>query len=288
MLHLDKTAMDVFRMLPDAESSNIESAITALGKRFEPKDIEELRGLEFHHKTQGDENIDQLGICIQQLGRKAFPSIVGKDFDRLLNGQFYQALQVRWQRKLGAPKPDESFHDLLARVRMLEHEKQFSAESRTGKSGRKSGSVHPMRNSSQKKIEPDNPRTNPEESANSTKPKERRCYLCKGIGHLRRDCPVRSEAPGRSESTANTGNSSNAGTFAADLTEDELEQLLVQKRLTKEGALLPSSNNTINATSEGTAGAVGPLLEVEIKIEGVPVKALLDTGAQSTIISRST
>ena len=146
MLHLDKTAMDVFRMLPDAESSNIESAITALGKRFEPKDIEELRGLEFHHKTQGDENIDQLGICIQQLGRKAFPSIVGKDFDRLLNGRFYQALQVRWQRKLGAPKPDGSFHDLLAQARMLEEqEKQFSA-SRTRKSGRKSGSVDPRRN----------------------------------------------------------------------------------------------------------------------------------------------
>ena len=109
-LHLDKTAMDVFRMLPDAESSNIESAITALGKRFKPKDIEELR----RHNTQGNESIDQLGIGIQQLGRKAFPSIVGKDFDRLLKGRFYQALQVRWQRKLGATKPDESFHDLLA------------------------------------------------------------------------------------------------------------------------------------------------------------------------------
>ena len=82
---------------------------------------------------------------MQQLGRKAFPSIVGKDFDRLLKGQFYQALQVRWQRKLGAPKPDESFHDLLVQARMLEEqEKQFSA-SRTRKSGRKSGSVDPRR-----------------------------------------------------------------------------------------------------------------------------------------------
>jgi hypothetical protein len=64
---------------------------------------------------------------------------------------------------------------------------------------------------------------------------------------------MRSEAPGRSKCTANTGNYSNAGTFAADLTEDELEQILAQKRLAKEG----SSNNTINATSEGRAGAVG-------------------------------
>ena len=38
-------------------------------KRFKPKDIEELRGLEFYHKMQGEESIEQLGIGIQQLGR---------------------------------------------------------------------------------------------------------------------------------------------------------------------------------------------------------------------------
>ena len=46
------------------ESSNIESAIAALNRQFKLSDIEELRGLEFHHKTQGYESIDQLGIGI--------------------------------------------------------------------------------------------------------------------------------------------------------------------------------------------------------------------------------
>ena len=50
-----------------------------------------------------------------------------------------------------------------------------------------------------------------------------------------------------------------------------------------------SSNNTINSTtSVGKAGVIGSLLKVGVEIKGVPVKALLDTGAQSTIISRST
>ena len=156
-LHLDKTARDVLHMLPSTKCSDVESAIRALGTRFKPRDIEELRGLEFHHKTQGDESIDQLGISIQQLGRKAFPSIVGKDFDHLLKGHFYQALLVKWQRKLGAPKPDESFHDLLARAHMLEeHEKQFqaSAESRSDKVGRKtkSGATDPKQNGTHKEI----------------------------------------------------------------------------------------------------------------------------------------
>lgn len=74
------------------DARDIEIAITALGKRFRPSDIKELCRLKFHHKTYGDESIDQLGITIQQLGRKAFPSISGKDFNRLLKGHFYQAL----------------------------------------------------------------------------------------------------------------------------------------------------------------------------------------------------
>ena len=57
-LHLDKTALDVFHMLPDSESKDTEDAITALGMRFKPTDIEELCGLQFHHLSQGDESID--------------------------------------------------------------------------------------------------------------------------------------------------------------------------------------------------------------------------------------
>jgi len=50
----------------------------------------------------------------------------------LIKGLFYQALLVKWQWKLGCPKPDEGFHDLLARVRMFEeHEKQFAASAQT-------------------------------------------------------------------------------------------------------------------------------------------------------------
>ena len=113
--HLDKTALNVFRMLPDQDRVTFDTAVSALKKRFRPADIEELRGLEFHHRTQGNgESIEQVGISIQQLGRKEFPSIIGKDFDRLLKGRFYQALMVKWQWKLGCPKPDEGFHELLA------------------------------------------------------------------------------------------------------------------------------------------------------------------------------
>ena len=61
------------------------------------------------------------------LGHKAFPSSSGKEFDRLLKGRFFQAIHVKWQRKLGAPKTDETFQELFDRALVLEqHEKQYA------------------------------------------------------------------------------------------------------------------------------------------------------------------
>ena len=91
-------------------------------------DIEELRGLEFHTRVQGDESIEKLDIDIQKLGHKAFTTMKGKEFDCIVKGRFFQALHVKWQRKLESPRPTESFSELYDRARMLErHEKQYAA-----------------------------------------------------------------------------------------------------------------------------------------------------------------
>ena len=60
---LDKMALDVFRMLPDSEKSEVEVVIAALRKPFKPGGMEELRGLEFHHQTQGDVTIASAWAC---------------------------------------------------------------------------------------------------------------------------------------------------------------------------------------------------------------------------------
>ena len=74
-----------------------------------------------------DESVEQLGADLLDLGRKAFPTISGAEFDRIIKGRFFQALHTKWQRKLGAPKPTESFNDLYDRARTFErHEQQFT------------------------------------------------------------------------------------------------------------------------------------------------------------------
>ena len=46
--HLEKTALQVFRMLTPEERNDYSKAIGALRKRFKPVAIEEFRGMEFH------------------------------------------------------------------------------------------------------------------------------------------------------------------------------------------------------------------------------------------------
>ena len=66
--HLDQTAGDVFRMIPETERDTFEKPVAALGKPFKSKDIEELHGIEFYHNMQGNDSIEQLGITVQHLG----------------------------------------------------------------------------------------------------------------------------------------------------------------------------------------------------------------------------
>ena len=177
-------------MLPGDERKTVQSTLAALRKRFWPADIEELRGLDFHHRMQGDsETVKQLGISIQQLGCKAFPAISGKDFDRLPKGQFYQALLVKWQRRLGCPKPEEGFHDLLARARMLEgHEKHFATSAQNWTEARRGpaeGSWKQPAKSSERRAPPVTSKVPEKTPEVGSPPIQARCYKGKQVGHIR-------------------------------------------------------------------------------------------------------
>ena len=75
---LESTAQEVFQMLPTEEKSDYSKVVEALKKRFKPVDIEELRGIEFHQIMQDQQSVEQLGLELQRLGRRAFPRASGK------------------------------------------------------------------------------------------------------------------------------------------------------------------------------------------------------------------
>lgn len=295
-LHLSKVAGQAFQMLPKEDKSSYNRAVASLKKRFRSVEIEELKGLEFHRRVQGEESVEQLGMDLQKLGRKAFPSTEGKELDRLLKGRFYQALHPKWQRKLNAPRTDETFEQLFERARMVEqHEKQFSASAA-------------CRNEPQTKKKQAVPSSKPAISQKSHKvpevastpapaPMKGLCRDCGQAGHWARNCPRRSkdkkqqEAPGRSVSEVSRTSCVEAKE-KSELTEEELELLLAKCRLQKEQSMLKDATKEeiacIKMTQkQDTNPAVGPSLFLDLHIEGVPVVSMVDCGSPSTIISRS-
>ena len=90
-LLLDRTALRAFRMFPEEDRYDLERTKEALKSRFKSTEIEELCGMEFHHKMQTTESVEELGLELQTLANKAFPSTPAKDFDRMLKGRFFQA-----------------------------------------------------------------------------------------------------------------------------------------------------------------------------------------------------
>ena len=112
---------------------------------------------------------------------------------------------MTWQRKLGPPKADENFHELLSRARMFEeYEKQFqeSAKRDGNKDKSESGKRYPPKTKPDKpgddggrkpEIEPKKPDEDPK---NPTGP---RCYYCKRqatfVGTVLRERPLERASP---------------------------------------------------------------------------------------------
>ena len=87
----------------------LDLAVQALKKRFRSIDIEELRGLEFHQNMQDSEIIEQLGIALQSLARRAFPKLRGtKKFDHLLKGRFSSSFIQMAAEAWSSKKPRRS------------------------------------------------------------------------------------------------------------------------------------------------------------------------------------
>ena len=304
-VHLDGNALQFFRMLPTETQKAYSEVVSRLKKRFQPVDIEELRGLEFNQKMQGGETVEQLGITLQKLGRKAFPGLKGKEFDRLLKGRFFQALHQKWQRKLGAPKSSETFQDLYDRARILEKQHKQISDTAALTKERK---VVPTSGKPKKPPEPSSseeaskPQAKAQgDSTTNFKPRQPVvCRRCNRVGHYAHDCYQRGsgkeESPGKTPARTSRSAALNASapSFTPVLDSFSLQQLerhLAQRRLAEEASKLketPKDDSRVGVViSNGQIGdVVGSTPHVTVEIEGVRATALVDTGSQSTIISR--
>ena len=127
-------------------------------------------------------------------------------------------------------------------------------------------------------------------------PPPRTCYLCQQPGHIAQECLRRSrdsEAHGRVQKAARTATLESKSQCEVpskpeNLSTHELENILA-RRLSEEGRHLTDVSMNVVSSSVPCVEteAVGSTLSLQVSVEGVPVDVLVDTGFQSTIISRS-
>ena len=162
-----------------------------------------------------------MGIKLQTLARIVFPNIVGKEYNHLLKGRFNQGLLLKWQRKLGAPKPNKTFEELYDRALTLErHDRQYSQSTAERNDPKGTKKDKPARKSEgEPKADAMESNTAGPTKTQSTGQSRIICYNCEKPGHIARECwrpKKRPEANGMSSRPKIL-------TTVADMTDRQLE-----------------------------------------------------------------
>ena len=202
----------------------------------------------------------------------------------MMKGTFYQSLLPKWQRKLGAPKVTQSFDELYARARTMErHDQQFN--SGRGDSRQLMGKINkpPIRNETVKKVEEQSSKDQPERGLTRFPRKKGSLVVTLATfkGTVPSGDPRLLEGRGKYLPLLPLN-----GVSVDELSIQQLEQLLAKKRLKAEQTQLCKGVSKIETIASDAANAVGPIIYLDVIIEGHPVKAVVDSGTQSTILSR--
>ena len=125
------------------------------------------------------------------------------------------------------------------------------------------------------------------QNTDNSKPKQfykqqLRCYVCNSPNHLTRDCKVqKAESEGKSNLPRKNRviRGSNRPGVEASSPEKNQFQKVVE-------ILFPSNSTTSPTVGQGTCqGEEGSPQSVTVKIEGIPVTGIIDTGSDISIVS---
>ena len=204
----------------------------------------------------------------------------GKDFDRLMKGRFFQALLPCWQRKLGAPKPDESFDELYNRAHTTERREQQYCEAAEECKDEQQKTRKVEKASTQPRKEQVEKVSSCEKHETTKQGQGPQCRAYCRYGHIARFCLDKkkigsAEAPGKqSDSKAHLV------THVDELSDRELEQELSKHRLDKERQL---ASECVESSVNVVTVAIGPSYWLKISVEGLAV-SVHRIGVMTTVI----
>ena len=271
------------RTCTPAQKASYTLLVERLRARFTPVNIPSVQTSLFHDRKQrAGESVDEYAQDLQQLFLKAYPRVqqgsseaeqLGKS---VLASQFVAGLRGNIKLKLAGS--DGDFDHLLTRARFEEaKDRDLGDHARKPPNKRKlleaespgSNSMHQGRG-----------HVRPSASKSSGQ-----CFSCGATGHFQRQCPMRGrglprEARGSKDKVATIVLHKDSPQVA--VTEDEWQDRAVDRALEETCVTL---HGVEPPTKTDPGDNLGTIPTTEVHIEGVPAKALVDTGSPTTIIS---
>ena len=305
VLRLRGSAQAFYRTCAVERKRDYQALVQDLENRFTPVRIQALESSIFRERRQKEgELVDTYAQDLQRLFQKAYPKALQGSEDAqvmgrsVLSNQFIGGLLPDLKRKI-AYIEGATFSELWQKARF--EEARLQDLTRTGpptstpsmkqrlhqeKQQRQGGQPPPICPTGQPSMRPIG-QADDEKRRNLQFVK---CYNCSRYGHLAKDCrSVRQmgEAQARTQNQGSAKPSSrNTATRTAAVVSVEGEsQSPVENEPFKWMYEMYGVSRVNDLTKDG-APRLGPTLIIPLKVDGVPVQALIDTGCPATIISR--
>ena len=270
-------ALSYYRSCPLDEKTDYDKLTKALTTRFTRVQLPVVQSALFHERKQkAKEDVDTYAQDLRNLFQKAYPKARqgSKEAEEMgkavLAHQFAAGLLPDLKVKVAGA--DGTFEELLSKARLEEAKlRDLPTTTKTVKSS-------PATPSAGTGAEKDG-----EKARGSADRRGVQCNNCHGYGHIARFCPRKGrgdtkEATGRPPARNQTHSVSALITEAPERSADEVGSALDQVMATLHGLLTSPSNAP-------RAPTLGPVPKAILQVEGVPIEALVDTGAPVSIVN---
>ena len=292
--NLRDTAASFYRSCGVDVRSNYRSQVAAMKRRFTPIRLTAIQAQHFHNRQQSEkETVDQFAQELRKLLHLAYVGAAceGPQAERmgqtLLTNQFVSGLRSDLKRKLIGV--EGGLEELILKARFEEAKgRELIADGiRSHPAAR---SQRPVGGETLQPAQPTSTTQTRGVTSGPPPPKgaKPKCFNCGLEGHIARACPY--PRKGRRDEEAR---GQRRGTMSALVGEgddvqkeiEELKQKLHCAQLKAAVGLKSQVMNTMAAEGVRDNAKLGPSVFTEVRVNGVPAKALVDTGSPATIVS---
>ena len=291
-------AFAFFRTCTPQQRGSYGDLKAQLQKRFTPVRVQAVQSGLFHERKQKtQEMVDAFAQELRRLFYLAYPKAQqgSRETEEMgttvLVYQFISGLKPEIKSKVAGV--EGSLEQLLIKAR-FEEAKQ-----------RDLGVNQAARPKSTPLQAPQTPPGGDRQVRRRTEETEKQCFHCKGFGHIRpnyplqgRALPVESQSRGGWTAGKKVGGHKSVNALVPDVEQagnpaaeqrltkvEELRQALREAELEESLAKAATTMDALGVSTGREKAPLGPTLHAVVMFEGMPVKALVDTGSPAAIVS---